>query len=290
MDGVAAIQNAPAPIAKSLDFEPAASDLRQGRPATAEEDAETDAPTSARRSSFMRIFHHRRTASTEKMISIGDSSTGTPVKPKVAASDYSAMNDIVASVRPDGIGLSTPGATTNTDPDSTAGKLHSPPTETTDASVAGAPSLTAAEAGKLAAVQRERAADPKAALDVLASSLPPAKDGKLPPTKDGKPPAPPSASWMGRWSFSSKGSPANSGRFSGSDKYDSVRDDDDATAGQAPSGGCEMSDLATLIEKNQSEQEELRRLLHVKQAELTQLLQRQQAALVRAADAAEPAP
>jgi len=134
---------------------------------------------------------------------------------------------------------------------------------------------TASDAGREAALQRERAAQPKKALDGLASSGP--SSGK--PTLFG---------WGGRSGarlFSSKadksaGAGSEGGKVQGDDEKGGAVD------------GNAIGVLEAAIEKNQAEQDLLRRQLHAKAEELSALLS-QHAALMRAQaeahDDAQPA-
>ena len=157
---------------------------------------------------------------------------------------------------------------------------------------------SAAEEGKLAAIQRERAQQPAKALTAIVASGVSTKKG-TPSGKDGTvglPAKAASASWFG-WG-KAKGSKAldeseddqvRRGGSMGTAADESVEDHmrKDGKVGNEPMDpdDVQRSQLEEAIERNQAEQDALRKQLNCKQAELVGLLEQHSNLLRKAAEA-----
>ena len=149
---------------------------------------------------------------------------------------------------------------TKASPTTTATPPSQPPTEEAKA-------MSAAEAGKLAAIQRERVQEPAKALAGVVGG----KKGGVVPAKPTTPPA--KQTWFG-W-----GKPR-----SPSTEFQAVTDDAESDL------DTERAQVEAAIERNQAEQEALRKQLNAKQTELLSLLEKHSDIIRKGAEAPVTAP
>ena len=271
------------------------------------EEEEAEIKETGKKSFFSRLgASHRRTNSREGMLSGSLSHRRTPSQ----NTPLPFTAEEVAGETPEKKEASPPKSNPATEAPAATGTAPSQasPTE---------PALSAAEAGKQAALQRERAADPKAALGAIVG--PGSTTAKTKPKPDEPPAAVPPAKAGARWSFSGWGS-KSSGRSSGDKKYgtfeekegeeesekvedhirrggrvdtptkprtskDRASKDRVSGGGGEGGGGDARAALESAIEKNQADQEQLRRELHTKQAELVTLLEQHTTLMRKEAEA-----
>jgi hypothetical protein len=249
--------------------------------------------------------HHRRTPSTEAMLATS------------APSEICTPDKLTTTAEEDAI---EPGGG-----DHRAGNVSSPSMGLTHGNEVRSPQTgftTAADAGKQAALQRERALHPKAALEIITNVITPAKKVSAPPIGDG------GSATKARWSFGWGGRPTSrppsvasscdsareGSAREGEEEFESdpVRRagkiegdtsiDEAVEAGHVRRGGkiedgrtgAESADEAaqaavlSAIEQNQLEQEGLRKALHAKQTELTALLAQHATLLKRQMEREQP--
>jgi hypothetical protein len=236
---------------------------------------------------------HRRTNSTEKMMSGIESTTiddelaqGNVVTPEDAEKnvhDVNASEDAQTQKQPNAEGaaiLDVSDADVASGGDALLRSASPSPPSSASSSPKMDASSAAVAAGKLAARQRERASDPKAALGALTTG------GHDQGGRGAR-------SWFGGWGSAK---PPTRPRTSSNDKYGAFEDDEAGAdkvrrsgrvAGKEPEEEAHDTSLAaieTAIERNQAEQQELKDRLHAKQSELSALCAQHAAMLRKAAE------